>query len=237
MTVATAALSRSTRLTWRFDRTGVTDALPLFAALAPFALLIGVAGSRASDGAAAAWSGSVLLYGGSAQLSAMSLLDQSASMLTVVAAIALINARFLVYGATLAPRFAEQPAWFRWGAAHFIVEPTFALTMARDDLDEPARFRRYWMTVSVVVLIGWSGFMALGAIAGPVIPIVPAVTFLPTTALLTMLAPMVRERPALVAAGAGAAAALVVPAPGATRVLVAVVVGSTAAALADRNAR
>jgi len=237
MTVATGVLSRSTRTPWRVDRDAVSDALPLFAALAPFALLIGVAGSQATDGAVAGWSGSVLLYGGSAQLSAMSLLDQSASMLTVIAAIALVNARFLVYSATLAPRFAGQPVWFRWGAAHFIVEPTFALTMARDDLDEPARFRRYWLTVSTVVLIGWSGFMAVGAIAGPVIPNVPAVTFLPTTALLTMLAPMVRERPALIAAASGATAALVVPVPGAARVLVAVVAGTTVAAFVDRSAR
>jgi predicted branched-subunit amino acid permease len=237
MTVATATLSRATRLPWRVDRTAVTDALPLFAALAPFALLIGVAGSKSSDGAVAAWSGSVLLYGGSAQLSAMSLLDQSASMLTVVAAIALINARFLVYSATLASRFAQQPPWFRWGAAHFVVEPTFALTMARDDLDEPARFRRYWMTVSVVVLIGWSGFMAVGAAAGPVIPTVPAVTFLPTAALLTMFVPMMKERPSLIAAGSGAVAALVVPLPGAARVLVAVVIGTAVAALADRSGR
>jgi len=235
MTSVAAELPRVSRRQARIDSAGLSDALPMVLALAPFALLIGVASSRASDGAAQGWSGSVLLYGGSAQLSAISLLDQGASIAAVVATITLINARFLVYGATLAPAFARQPGWFRWGASHFIVEPTYALTMARDDLTDPARFRRYWMTVSLVILTGWSGVMAVGAMAGPVVPDVPAVEFLPTGAFLSMLAPLVKERPAVLATTAAAVTAVLVPVPAAVRVLIGLAVGAGAGALMDRR--
>jgi predicted branched-subunit amino acid permease len=235
MTTVAAELPRVVRRRAWLDSAGLSDALPVVLALAPFSLLIGVAASRASDGAAQGWSGSFLLYGGSAQLSAISLLDQGASIVAVVAPIVLINTRFLVYGATLAPALALQPGWFRWGASHFIVDPTYALTMARDDLTDPARFRRYWMTVSLVILTGWSGVMAVGAMAGPVVPDVPSVEFLPTGAFLAMLAPLVRERPAWLATATAAVTAVLVPVPASVRVLIGLVVGAAAGALMDRR--
>lgn len=220
-----------------FDRDAATDALPLLAGLAPFAVLIGVATTHGRDGAAAGLTGGPLLYGGSSQLTALSLLHSGSTVAGAVTAIALINARLLAYSAALAPFFAGQPRWFRWFAPHFIIEPTYALTMARDepDLADPRRFRSYWLTASTVVGVAWCGPMVVGAAAGPVIPQVPAVTFLSVSAFLTMLAPLLNGRPAAVAAVSGAAAAVTVPAADSVRVLVAVVVGAIAGAAAERG--
>lgn len=212
---------------------GVRDAVPMVMALAPFAVLIGVTIGTAPGNPAAGLSGSLLLYAGSAQLSAMTLLAKGSSALSVVAAIALVNARFLVYSAALAPRFAGQPRWFRWGAPHFIVEPSFGLTTARDDLDDPARFRRYWLTINAVIATGWAGLMVVGALAGPIVPDVPAVHFLPIAAFLTMLVPAMRGRPAVVATAAAAVIAALLPGPGAVRVLTGLVAGAAAGLLAE----
>jgi predicted branched-subunit amino acid permease len=217
----------------RLDRAAVRDAVPMVAALAPFAVLIGVTIGAAPGNPAAGLSGSLLLYAGSAQLSAITLLSQGASALSIVAAIALVNARFLVYSAALAPHFAGQPRWFRWGAPHFIVEPSFGLTSARNDLTDAARFRRYWLTVNAVIATGWTAMMAVGVVAGPVVPDVPAVQFLPTAAFLTMLVPGISSRPALVATLAAAATAVTVPVPGAARVLTGLLIGAVAGLLAE----
>jgi predicted branched-subunit amino acid permease len=240
MTVSAASIERVAAPRARrrtVDRAAVTDALPMVAGLAPFALLIGVAIGDLSGNPAAGLSGSLLLYAGSAQLSAVSLLDQGASALSIVATIALVNARFLVYSAALAPHFAGQPAWFRWGAPHFIVEPSFGLVSARDDLDDPARFRRYWLTVNAVIGTGWAGMMTVGAIVGPVVPNVAALAFLPTAAFLTMLAPALKDRPAVVAGVAAAVVTVAVPVPGATRVLIGLVAGAMAGLVAERWSR
>lgn len=235
MTTAIAELPRLARRRLPLDMAAVSDSLPLLAALAPFALVIGVATTHGVDGVAAGLSGGPLLYGGSAQLSAMQLLDGGASVLGAVAAVALINARFLVYSAALAPSFAGQPGWFRWAAPYFIVEPTFAVTAARHDLDDPRRFRSYWMTAGVVIGVWWCGTMAVGALAGPVVPHVPAIAFLPIAAFLTMLAPQLTSRPAVVAAAAAAVVAVATPVPAAVRVLLAVVVGSLTASMTERR--
>jgi predicted branched-subunit amino acid permease len=219
------------------DPAGLRDAFPMVAALAPFAVLIGVTIGSAPGNPAAGLSGSLLVYAGSAQLSAVTLLAHGAAALSVVATVALVNARFLVYGAALAPRFAGQPGWFRWGAAHFIVDPTYALVEARDDLTDPARFRSYWLTINLVIATGWAGLMTVGALAGPVVPDVAAVHFLPTAAFLTMLAPGVTTRPTLVATVAAAGTAAAVPVPGAARVLVGLVAGAVAGLVAEGRSR
>src|SRR4051812_19179897 len=264
MTATTTVLGRPGAGSRRFavDRIAVADALPMVAGLAPFALLIGVAVGSLAGNPAAGLSGSLLLYAGSAQLSAISLLDQGASALAAVATIALVNARFLVYSAALAPHFAGQPSWFRWTMPHFIVEPSYGLVSARDDLDDPARFRCYWMTINAVVATGWVATMTVGALVGPVVPDIAALAFLPTAAFLTMLGPALKDRPALaagavaafvavgvagaraappprrLAAGAVAAfVAVVVPVPGATRVLVGLVAGALAGVAAEGRSR
>ena len=215
------------------DRAAVADAVPMVAGLAPFALLIGVTVGSLAGNPAGGLSGSLLLYAGSAQLSAISVLAQGATVLSAIATIALVNARFLVYGAALAPHFAGQPSWFRWTMPHFIVEPSYGLVSARTDLDDPARFRRYWMTINAVIGIGWAGTMTIGAFIGPVVPDVAALAFLPTAAFLTMLGPALKDRPSLVAGVVAAVVAVTVPVPGATKVLVALVAGALAGVAAE----
>src|SRR4051812_19144878 len=108
-------------------RAALRDLAPVALGLAPFAVLIGVTGVRSGVGGGTGVLSSVALLGGSAQLTALTMLADGASPLAVVAAVALVNARFLLYAAALEPAFRDQPRWFRWLAPHFVVDPTYAL--------------------------------------------------------------------------------------------------------------
>ena len=101
-------------------------------------------------------------YGGSGQLTAITLMGGGAGAGAVLAAVTLVNARFLLYAAALEPHFRDQPRWFRWAAAHFVVDPTYAMVTRRPDLDDPARFRRYWLTAGGVLAVAWVAMTALG---------------------------------------------------------------------------
>jgi branched chain amino acid efflux pump len=218
-------------------RAALADVAPVLVGIAPFAALIGVRIADAPLNEAAALSGSLLLYSGSAHLSAISLLAQGGSVLGVLLTVALINARFLVYGAVLAPRFAEQPAWFRWLAAHFIIDQTFGLATARDDLTEPAHFRRYWITIGTAVAVVWVAAMTLGVLAGPVVPESVALSFMPAALFVGLLVPALTNRPVLVAAFTAGGVVAVAPMPDSSRVLVAVVLGAVAGRLAEGRRR
>ena len=73
----------------------------------------------------AGWAGSWLIYGGSAHLATIRTLDEAGAVAAILTGL-LINARLLVYSASLARRWREQPRWFRVVAAGLIIDPTWA---------------------------------------------------------------------------------------------------------------
>src|SRR4051812_37370670 len=83
-------------------RAGAVAALPVVAGLAPFGLAVGAAVSASAD-PVAAWAGTLLIYGGSAQLALLQLLHEGASVWSAILVATLINVRLMVYSAALAP--------------------------------------------------------------------------------------------------------------------------------------
>lgn len=188
-------------------RAALTDLGPAVVSLAPIGLVVGLAIGQVGIGALLGVGSGLGIYAGSAQLSALDLLGAGAAAGAVVASVALINARLVLYAATLEPHFRDQPGWFRWLAPHFIVEFTFALATARDDLSAPAAFRRYWLALGGLMALAWAGLLTVGATAGPalagaagVLAVAPAAFF------VALLVPRLTGRPPV----AGAAAAFAV---------------------------
>lgn len=220
--------------TGRFlDRDAVRDILPVTLSVMPFAAVIGVTIAQAR--AIPAWAGLLagpVIYAGSAHLAAVSLLDAGAGAATILATVAIINARLSMYGAVIEPHFRRQPTWFRWLAPHFLVDQTYALATARTDLEDPARFRRYWATIGVVLGTGWTAAMAAALMLGPVIPAHSPLDFAATAVFIGLLVPRLRERlarrPALIA---GVVALVAAPLPNGLGLLAGALAGITPALL------
>src|SRR5829696_6794379 len=76
------------------------------------ALVIGTIVAEHGD-PLAGWAGSSLTFGGSAHLAAIRTLDDAGPVVAIFTGL-LINARLLVYSASLARRWSDQPLWFRF---------------------------------------------------------------------------------------------------------------------------
>lgn len=206
MTASVASVaSRATGRWARPDPVAVRDILPVVLSVMPFAAVIGV--TIAQAGRVPDWAGLLagpLMYGGSAQLAAVSLLDAGAGLATVLSTVVVVNARLTMYGAGIEPRFRRQPWWFRWLGPHFLVDQTFAVALPRDDLDDPARFRRYWLTAGLVLGVGWTATMGAALLLGPAVPAGSALDVAAPALFVGLLVPMLRRprarRAALVAA-------------------------------------
>ena len=111
-------------------REGALAMVPLAAGYAPFALAIGVAAGASRD-PLAAWAGSLLMFGGSAQLLVIGLVDSGAGVWAAVAAAVVINARLLVFSATMAPVWRGASVLRRLAAAAVVIDPVWALTSRR----------------------------------------------------------------------------------------------------------
>ncbi|MEJ2861221.1 AzlC family ABC transporter permease [Actinomycetospora flava] len=223
-------------------RTAVRDLAPVVLGLTPFALLIGVTAVRSGVGAGTGILSAPLLYGGSGQLTALTLMAGGAGLGAVLAAVSLVNARFLLYAAALEAHFRGQPRWFRWVAPHFVVDPTYAMVTRRRELsgaelDDPVTFRRYWTAAGVGLGIAWTALTAVGALLAPVLPTSSALDVAAPAMFLAMLVPQLRARTARVgAAVAGVTAALAASLPAGLGLLCGIAAGVVAATLTDRSA-
>jgi predicted branched-subunit amino acid permease len=217
-------------------RSALRDLTPVVIGLAPFAVLIGVTAVRSGVGRGTGMLSSALLLGGSAQLTAITLLADGTAAVAVVAAVAMVNARFLLYAAALEPGFRAQPRWFRWTAPHFVVDPTYALVVGRTDLADPGRFRRYWLTVGTGLALAWVGLTALGVVLAPVIPPSSVLDVAAPAMFLGMLVPQLRARPGRSAAAVGGVtAAAASPLPHGLGLLCGIAAGVLAAVATERS--
>ena len=217
---------RSTVRRLPMDHAAVRDVTPVLAGVMPFAFFIGVQIDATPANHSGALAGSLLLYAGSAHVGVLTLMAQGAGVLSMLLAVLLINSRFMVYSAALSSHFAAQPRWFRLLAPHFVIDQTYALTARRKDLNDRAKFRRYWLTLGSVIGLGWATAMTAGVIIGPAIPRTTAVVSVAAWVLLGLLVPMLRGRAELVAAGTAVLVALSVDLSAPTRVLLGIVVGT-----------
>ncbi len=218
-------------------RAGIADVLPVVLSVVPFAVVIGVAIARtAVVGGPVGLASGAAYYSGSAQLASIDLLSSGAGIGAVLVTTLLINARLMVYGAALQPRFRDQPVWFRWLAPHFVIDQTYALASVRTDLDDPRRFRRYWTAMGVTLGTGWLLAMGAGVVLGPVLPDLAALDFAVPAIFLALLVPRLgvaaARRPAVLAASVAIVAS---PLPNGLGLLLGVVAGLLPGLLTDRS--
>ena len=191
------------------DNQALRDVAPILVSLAPFALVLGIAMSDVGIATTTGVVGSFIIWAGSAQLAGIALMDAGAGILAIAGAVIVINARFVMYAAALEPRFRDQPVWFRWLGPHFIVDQNYALATSRSDLDDPARFRRYWITVSAAIGVVWLSTIAAGSLFGAALPPGSPLGFASITVFIGLLVPRLKERRALQAAAIASVATVV----------------------------
>ena len=175
--------------------------------IAPLALVIGATAAGAGVPVVADMAAAATVFAGAAHLAGLTLLIAGAGALTALGTAVLINARLLLYSASIEPRFRGQPRWFRWLGPALLIDQTYLLVEAREDLDDPARFRHYWRAAGGLLLGCWVTTVGLGSVLGPLLPPGSPLDAAAVVVLAGMLAPRLKaRRPAAVAL-----TALVVP--------------------------
>lgn len=196
-------------------RWALSDARTVLPGMVPFGVMLGVTVVTTGAGRLAELVGGAAIYGGSAQLTAITLLDRGLGGLAVLLTAAVVNARLLLYGAAMGTRFRAQPRWFRCWAPHFIIDQTYLMASDRPEIAGLA-FRRYWRWLGGSVLVVWTTSIGVGMALGPTIPTLPHLTLVGAAMFLGLLMPRLTERPAVVAALVGglvaAGTSLVLPA-------------------------
>ncbi len=204
MGVATASASTT--------RTGFRDALAVVVAYVPFALALGAAMAATRLDPLVAWSSSALLFGGTAQLVAVGLLDDGADAAVVIACALVVNLRMLLYSASLAPHVRAWPGRWRWPAAYLLADPVYALAIGRftgPGRSDGCRDRlAYYLVAGGTLWIGWQLLTGAGILLAGALPASLGLEVAAPLTFLLLLLPMLTGRAAYAAAAVGAAVAV-----------------------------
>lgn len=177
--------------------------------VAPFGLITGVSAVGAGIHPFDVVLMSGLVFAGTSQLAAISLIASGAAIWAIVLTVAMVNMRHLMYSLTLAPLLQRYGVLHRLLASFLIVDQSFALLVTRLPR-EPEGFPRlsYAIGLGVPMWCIWVGTTAVGAVLGAQLPPEWQLDFAVPLLFLALLVPAVTTRPLLVAAVVAGALAL-----------------------------
>ncbi|RLQ21038.1 branched-chain amino acid permease [Seongchinamella sediminis] len=216
-------------------RRGIGDALPLFIPAIPFTLMLAIVILETGMLPAVGWSSSLVIYGGASQLTLLTLLGEGAALAAAVTAALIVNARHLMYSAAMAPTFQQQPPWFRWVGAYFLIDQVFALCILRID-DDPRSFRIYYLSAGMTFWSLWILCTALALIVGPAVPQDWGLAFAVPVMFLALLVMGIDRWPkAMAALAAGLVTLLAAELPHRSGLLLGAVTGVAVGLLLERR--
>lgn len=204
---------------------GARAMVPWLAGVVPFGLVIGVTASQADIPAAAGWLTAPVIYGGSAQLAAIQLLDAGAAGLAVVATVVVISLRLVLYSAAIGRYWRGTPLWWRLLAAYLLIDPSFAVGADRyadparsadpaSSATERRRGHAHYLGGAVLLWVVWLAALGVGVTAGARVPPALHLELLAPLYLIGEIVPRLREvaaRGAVLTSAALAVACLALP--------------------------
>lgn len=185
-------------------REGFRDFLPMSVGLIPWAVVTGIAMRSIGLSPLEAMGMNVLVFAGTAQLGTLPLIGSGAPLWLIFVTALVLNLRFIIFSAALAPAFQGNALARRLGASYLLVDGVFAVGSEKMLASEDPQWRwGYFIAPSVYAWLLWQLFVLAGVLGAGVIPRDWSLEFMATIALMLIMLPMMRARPMLVAALAG----------------------------------
>jgi len=180
---------------------------------------------------------SILVYAGSAQLTALPLMVAGAPLWLIFAAGFVVNIRFIIFGAALQPYFRKYSWPKRLALGYWSSDLVFVFFMTRYGNARRRGTRgQLWYYLGIIVpgWFAWQTFSLLGIYAGAFVPPSWSLEFAATLALMGVAIPLVRNMPMVVTVlVAGAVAWLGQPLPLRLGLAAAIVAGVAGGVVAE----
>lgn len=175
--------------------TGLKDIVPVLPSILPFGMITGAAAVGVGLSVPISLGMSVIIFAGASQLAVTQLLSTGATIVAILLTAGLINLRFVLYSASLAPHFQRLSLPWRILLAYLITDPGFAVTIARLNQSNDDEFKR-WYTLSATgtVWLVWVIGTVLGVALGARIPASWSLDFVITMQFLAVLVPTIQDR-------------------------------------------
>jgi predicted branched-subunit amino acid permease len=179
-------------------RAGFRACLPTLLGIAAWGMVVGIAMVKTGLTVAQASGMTLLVYGGSAQLASLPLIAAHAPVWVIFATGLVVNLRFIIFSALLAPHFGHLPWSKRLFLGYISGDLTVALFLQRFPNTDPAPGKlSYLKGLTVPNWFGWQAGCLTGVLVGAAIPPSWGLDFAGTLAILCIMVPLVINSAAL----------------------------------------
>jgi predicted branched-subunit amino acid permease len=192
---------------WSDFRAGVRDIALVVPGPISVSLIATVAAMGAGLTALQAYVMVGLTFAGASQLAALELMGSEAAIVIIVATALIINARFAIFSASLAPHFSDVSSRWRWLLGVVLSTPASVLALARFAEDDSVDARSYYLGAALTLWATWQLGSLLGVALGSSVPDPPGVDFIIPLVFIGLLFSTISDRPTAIAAAVGGAVA------------------------------
>ena len=190
---------------------GCRDSIPMIVGILPFGLIYGALASLAGLSLGQALGMSLLVYAGSAQFIAISLLTLGSGMVVILLTTLVVNLRHVLYSAALQPYVGKLSQRWRVPLAFGLTDETFAVVqrryLARGMTDHG---QWYHAGVALALYLSWVSSSLVGALFGQNVPNLAGwgLDFAMLATFIGIVVPALRNQPQIAAALVAGAVAL-----------------------------
>lgn len=180
---------------------GVRTLLPLTPGVIPFGLVAGVMATGMGMSPGMTMAMTLLFYSGSAQMAALQLLDNDAVPLAIVLTALIINLRFVMYSASLAPYLHHLPRRWTWPLSYMLSDQSYAICILKFSQEELGPFAHFFYAGTAVAMwLAWELSVLAGVLLGASVPSSWSLSFAIPLSFLALLVPAISNRASLAAA-------------------------------------
>ncbi|MFP5421827.1 MAG: AzlC family ABC transporter permease [Gammaproteobacteria bacterium] len=190
---------------------GCRDSIPMIVGILPFGLIYGALASLAGLSLGQALGMSLLVYAGSAQFIAISLLTLGSGAVVILLTTLVVNLRHVLYSAALQPYVGRLSQRWRVPLAFGLTDETFAVVQRRylaRGMTEHGQW--YHAGVALALYLSWVSSSLVGALFGQSVPNLAGwgLDFAMLATFIGIVVPALRNQPQIAAALVAGAVAL-----------------------------
>jgi len=172
---------------------GVRALMPATPGVIPFGLVTGITATEQGMPPGTTLGMTLLFYAGSAQMAALQLLRNDAFALVILLTALVINLRFVMYSASLAPHLQGLPRRWKWPLSYMLSDQAYALSILRFSSGDLQRFgAHFYAGTALAMWLTWQLSVMAGVFLGAGVPASWSLQFAIPLAFLALLVPAIR---------------------------------------------
>lgn len=188
---------------------GVRALIPMVPGVIPFGLVTGVMAVEQGFSPFATLGMTLLFFAGSAQMAALQLLRHDAFALVILLTALVINLRFVMYSASLAPYLHDLPRRWKWPLAYMLSDQAYALSILKlSSIEMVGVGHWYYAGTALCMWLSWQLSVMVGVFLGAGIPANWSLEFAIPLSFLALLVPAILNSACLAAACVGGVVAV-----------------------------